>query len=103
MLTGMGALNVRIDPAIAAFLERVARETGRSKSAIVREALQQLREIKAAQKPRRPADAMAHLIGSWDSGGQRLSERTGARFAKLLRERQDDHGTRRRRTARRAD
>ncbi len=99
----MGALNVRVDPAIADFLERISRETGRSKSDIVREALQKMHDAKEAQKRRRPADTMAHLIGSWDSGGLRLSERTGTRFAKLLRERRDDQGTRRRRAPRRAD
>jgi len=98
----MGALNVRIAPTIAAFLERIARETGRSKSDIVREALQRMHDTNETQKHRRPADAMAHLIGSWDSGGLRLSERMGTRFAKLLRERKDNQGTRRRRAARRS-
>jgi hypothetical protein len=32
-----------------------------------------------------PVDAMAGMIGSWDSGGLNLSERTGKRFARSLR------------------
>ncbi|MBV8358120.1 MAG: ribbon-helix-helix protein, CopG family [Deltaproteobacteria bacterium] len=39
----MSELNVRIDPEMAALLERVARQTGRTKSEVVREALETLR------------------------------------------------------------
>ena len=98
----MAALNVRIDPRTAAYLDRVAHETGRSKSALVRQALEAMREQGAiAAAP--PAEAIAHLIGCWDSGGMRLSERTGDRFAQLLREAKNGHRPDRRRTARRAD
>ena len=38
----MAELNVRIDSEMAAFLERVARQTGRSKSEVVRDALETL-------------------------------------------------------------
>jgi hypothetical protein len=99
----MGALNVRIDPQTAAFLERVARERGLTKSEVVRQALAALR----TQGPRTPTPPpsvlMAHLIGSWDSGGMNLSERTGERFARMLQENKNAKRTRRRRTARRAD
>jgi hypothetical protein len=46
---------------------------------------------------------MAHLIGSWDSGGMNLSERTGERFARMLQENKNAKRTRRRRTTRRTD
>ena len=98
----MGALNVRIDPKTAAYLERIARETGRTKSEVVRHALEALRE-QGTSTAVPPAETIAHLIGCWDSGGMRLSERTGERFAQLLRDEKNAHRAGRRRTARRAN
>jgi hypothetical protein len=54
-----------------------------------------------AAKP--PAETMARLIGCWDSGGQRLSERTGKRFTRLFQEAKHTQLTDRRRLARRLD
>ena len=99
----MGALNVRVDAETAALVERIARQSGRTKSEVVREALIALVEQGKRTSPRAPAEAMAHLIGCWDSGGMRLSERTGERFAALLREKQHAHRTGRRRPVSRAD
>lgn len=99
----MSALNVRIDPQTAAFLERVARERGLSKSEVVREALAKLRAKSARTPKRTPFELMAHLIGSGDSGGMNLSERTGERFARMLQENKNANRTRRRRSTRRAD
>jgi Arc/MetJ-type ribon-helix-helix transcriptional regulator len=98
----MGALNVRIDPQTAAFLERVARETGLTKSEVVRQALATMREQRTRATASTPYERVAHLIGSWDSGGMRLSERTGERFAQMLQENKNANRTRRRRSARRA-
>jgi hypothetical protein len=99
----MSALNVRIDPQTAAFLERIARESGLTKSEVVRQALATLREKKARTAPVPPSVATAHLIGSWDSGGMNLSERTGEKFARLLQERKHAQRSRRRRPTRRAN
>jgi hypothetical protein len=99
----MGALNVRIDPQTAAFLERFAREHGLTKSEVVRQALATLRERPQKAKGGTPFERMAHLIGSWDSGGMNLSERTGERFARMLQEKKNANRTRRRRPTRRAD
>jgi hypothetical protein len=99
----MSALNVRVDPSTASFLDRVARETGRTKSDVVRQALETLREQANRRAPVPPAKAMADLLGCWDSGGMRLSERTGERFAQLLREKHHGNRIDRRRTARRAN
>ena len=98
-----GALNVRVDSETAAFLERVARESGLTKSEVVRQALATLRERGARPSAAAPAAAMAHLIGCWDSGGMRLSEHTGERFAQLLRERNHAKRAGRRRSTRRTD
>jgi hypothetical protein len=99
----MSELNVRIDAELAALLERVARQTGRTKSEVVRDALETLRERDAQGVGKRPIEAMAGLIGCWDSGGMRLSERTGERFAQLLKEGRHAQGTGRRRPARSVD
>jgi len=99
----MTALNVRIDPSTAAFLDRLARDSGRSRSDVVREALEILRKQNGRRAELPPAKAMAHLIGCWDSGGMRLSERTGERFAQLLRRKSDDRHPSRRRSAGRSN
>ncbi len=99
----MGALNVRVDPQTAALVERVARESGLTKSEVVRQALATLRKREARPSRATPYELMAHLIGSWDSGGMRLSERTGERFARMLQEEKHAKRTRRRRSTRRAD
>ena len=98
----MAALNIRIDAETAAFLDRIARERGLTKSEVVRQALATLREQeKAAARP--PLSVrLAHIIGSGDSGGMRLSERTGERFTQMLLEERNAKRTRRRRTARRS-
>jgi Arc/MetJ-type ribon-helix-helix transcriptional regulator len=99
----VSALNVRIDPGTAVFLERLARESGRSRSEVVREALETLRSQSARRKAAPPAEAMAHLIGCWDSGGKRLSERTGEHFAQMLRGKTNGRHAGRRRSAGRPD
>ncbi len=97
----MGALNVRIDPQTAAFLERFARETGLTKSEVVRQALATLREQRARATAPTPYERVAHLIGSGDSGGMQLSERTGERFTQMLLEERNAKRARQRRTTRR--
>jgi Arc/MetJ-type ribon-helix-helix transcriptional regulator len=99
----MGVLNVRIDPQTAAFLERTARERGLTKSEVVREALATLRAQDKRPSRATPYELMAHLIGSGDSGGMNLSERTGERFARMLQENKNANRPRRRRSTRRAD
>ena len=99
----MSELNVRIDPELAAWVERAARQTGRTKSEIVREALETLRGRDSRVVSKKPIEAMAGLIGCWDSGGMRLSERTGERFAQLLKEGRHAQRTGRRRPPRRVN
>lgn len=99
----MGTLNVRIDAETVALVERIAHERGLTKSEVVREALATLREQRTESTRRTPYELMAHLIGTGDSGGMQLSQRTGEKFARLLQEIKHAKRTRRRRTARRAD
>jgi Ribbon-helix-helix protein, copG family len=99
----VAALNIRIDAETAAFLDRMARERGLTKSEVVRQALATLRKQKTRAVNATPFERMAHLIGSGDSGGMNLSERTGERFARMLQENKNANRTRRRRSTRRAD
>jgi Arc/MetJ-type ribon-helix-helix transcriptional regulator len=98
----VGALNVRIDPQTAAFLERVARERGLTKSEVVRQALATLQKQEKLATGPSLSVRLAHIIGSGDSGGMQLSERTGERFTQMLLEERNAKRTRRRRTARRS-
>jgi Ribbon-helix-helix protein, copG family len=99
----MAALNIRIDAETAAFLDRFSRERGLTKSEVVRQALASLRKQGPRAPTQPPSVLMAHLIGSWDSGGMNLSERTGERFARMLQEKRNADRTRRRRTTRRSN
>jgi predicted transcriptional regulator len=79
--------SVRLDPKTERVVTRLARRNGRTKSAIVREALEAYdRSETAATRDRGPIDAMAGVIGAADSGGSRRSEATGEGFRALLAE-----------------
>ncbi|MGH7815357.1 MAG: ribbon-helix-helix protein, CopG family [Candidatus Binataceae bacterium] len=80
----MEPLNVRIDSKTAAIIDRVARRNRLSKSEVVRSALTTLGERESRSSTAHPSQSMAHVIGCWDSGGLRLSERAGEQFARLL-------------------
>jgi predicted DNA-binding protein len=54
----VSALNLRVDAGTAAFLERVARQTGRTKSEIVREALEVFRKEEIQPKAVAPSETM---------------------------------------------
>jgi hypothetical protein len=96
---GMSSLSVRIDAPMAALVKRVARERGLSKSEVVRMALATFRKQYEQSSRVPPSVALAHLIGSGDSGGKNLSEHTAERFAQMLLEERK----RRRPADRRAD
>jgi predicted transcriptional regulator len=76
-------MSVRLDPETEAMIRRIARAAGRSKSWVVREAV----AAYTAEMPRdrAPYDALAPFIGAGDTGLTDLSERTGERFADLVR------------------
>ena len=81
------ALSVRLDPGTERLVERLARKRKQTKSEVIRDALGVLAEQeKGSDGKKRPYDLIAHLIGCVDSGGANLSQRTGEKFAKLLRE-----------------
>ncbi|TAK02202.1 ribbon-helix-helix protein, CopG family [bacterium] len=81
-------LSVRLDARTETLVGRLARKRRQTKSEVIRDAIGVLAKQEAGPDGRkRPYDLVAHLIGSVDSGGARLSENTGKKFAKLLRER----------------
>ena len=100
----MASLNIRVDPETEAFVSRLARVRGQTKSKVVRDALAALRKRESGkQRTLPPAQAMAEIIGCWDSGGMRLSENTGQKFFDLLRAERNASRSGRRRPARRSD
>jgi hypothetical protein len=82
------ATTVRLDPKTEGLVRRLARTRGQSKSEVIRCAIRRLAEAEVPTAPGRTVgERIAHLIGIGDSGGARLSERTGDRVRALLRER----------------
>src|SRR5688572_8944889 len=82
---------VRLDAATLRLMGRLARRTGRTKSQLIRDAIQKLGESEGPDKPVQTVyDAMEHSIGCWDSGGAQLSEATGQKFKTLLRARHEN-------------
>lgn len=80
-------MSIRLDPTLRALLRRMARQSGRTESEVMRDAL--LRLAKESQTDRdatRPFDRVAHIIGSVRGGPPDLSERTGRRFSERLRQ-----------------
>ena len=81
-------VSVRLDAKTKSLIGRLARKRRQTKSEVIRDAIDVLakQEEKSTEK-KRPYDLVAHLIGCVDSGGANLSQNTGEKFAKLLRER----------------
>jgi len=81
----MAIIAVRLDPESEEALNRVARETGQTKSEIVREALIQLPRRKLRKQAAvRPYDLMKKGIGVCHSGRLRRPERVGDKFYEQL-------------------
>lgn len=102
----MGVISIRLDAETSASLERAARESGQTKSEVVRDALSY--RLRKRKNGRRAAtsesfyDRIKDLIGSCRSGGLNLSERTGDKFYEMLIEDRRARDIDRRRTASRA-
>ena len=80
-------LSVRLDQKTESLSGRLARKRRQTKSEVIRDAIGVLatQEEKGSGK-KCPYDLVAHLIGCVNSGGANLSQNTGEKFAKLLRE-----------------
>lgn len=76
---------LRLPEETEALVRRIAKRTGRTKSGVIRDAIELLaeRERGAGGAPS-PYQRVSHLIGSVDSGGMNLSEQTGRQFARVV-------------------
>ena len=80
--------SVRLDAKTEALVDRLARTSGHTKSRVIRDAIARLAEVdERAATARTPYEAMKHVIGIARGGPRDLSERTGEKFRRLLRER----------------
>jgi hypothetical protein len=96
----MATLSIRLDAKTASTVERITARTGKTKSEIVREAIAGYAvKVDKKSKGERAYDKMAPLIGSWDSGGQQLSIRTGRDMSEMLKQERDARRAHRHRPA----
>ena len=79
-------ISVRLDDRMERAVRRLARRTGRSISAVIRQAILTLeqQEESSPAETRTAYDRIAHLIGGKGSGHGRLSENTGEKFTVLV-------------------
>jgi hypothetical protein len=77
--------SVRLDTKTERIVERLARQKGQTKSQVIREAIAfaATRETRRPD-PRKPYEAIKHLIGIAHGGPPDLSERTGEKFTQML-------------------
>jgi len=79
---------VRLDPTTEDLLTRLTKRTGRTKSEVIREAIHKLAAAEVVrQEDQSVYERWLPFIGVAKGGPPDLSERTGEKFAKLLRER----------------
>jgi predicted DNA-binding protein len=80
--------SVRLDARTETLIRRLAKRDGRTKSEVIRAAIESLAREAAEAEARAGAvsayDRIAHVVGIADSGGANLSERTGEQFRDLL-------------------
>lgn len=81
-------LTVRVDNKTERLLERLARQRGKTKSELIRDAIGVLaKSAENQEQARRPYDKVKDLLGSAHGGPANLSQRTGATFRRMLAER----------------
>jgi predicted DNA-binding protein len=81
------ATSVRLDLETERLLERLARTRRSSKSAVLRDAIHLLAKPESKAGEATPYELALDLIGCVRGGPSDLSQRTGERFRRLLRER----------------
>src|SRR5258708_4726206 len=100
----MSTISIRLDAETATMTDRLAREQGKSKSEIVREALRHYAKQngKRSQKGETLYDRIKDIIGSCSGGPSNLSIDSGKKYGEMLWERKRSRDADRRRSARRA-
>ena len=80
--------SVRLDARTERLIRRLAKRHGRTRSEVIRVAIELLAREAVATEARATAPStygrVAHVVGIADSGGANLSERTGDRFRTIL-------------------
>ena len=74
-------MSVRVSDKTRGEVGRLARASGRTESAVVRDAIQHYVE---RTPPARPYEALQDVIGMVEGGPKDLSEKTGEKFRDLL-------------------
>jgi hypothetical protein len=95
----MGTISIRMDAQSIALAARLARQQGKTKSEVIREALHAYGR-KNGRGPKRGEslyDRVKDIVGSCDSGGLNLSVDAGRKYVQMLsEERRAKHAGRRR-------
>jgi len=87
-------MSVRLDARTERLVNRLAKTRSQTKSEVIRDAIMELARRETGRKDgKRPYDAIAHLIGCVDSGGAKLSEKTGKKFVSAFRSLRDSLAT----------
>lgn len=82
------AISVRLDAATERLVSRLAKQRGRGKSEVIRDAIRLLAQAESGMAAGPSAlDAVSDLVGTARSGRGDLSVRTGEKVRKLLRAR----------------
>jgi hypothetical protein len=81
-------LTVRVDQKTERLIQRLARKRGRSKSDVIRDAIDILAKRAQEQElTERPYEAVRDLVGGVRGGPSDLSEQPGDRFRRMLQDR----------------
>ncbi|MFY4730014.1 type II toxin-antitoxin system VapB family antitoxin [Nitrospira sp. BLG_2] len=81
-------LTVRLDPKTERLIQRLARKRGRSKSELIRDAIDILaKRAQEQEQTERPYETVRDLVGSVRGGPSDLSEQAGNRFRRMLQDR----------------
>jgi len=79
-------ITVRVDVKTERLIQRLARKRGRSKSEVIRDAIDVLaKQIQGQEETERPFESVRDLIGSIRGGPPDLSVRTGEQFRRMVR------------------
>ncbi len=85
--------SVRLDEKTGKLVERLARETDRTKSEVIREAISAYGRNRKKSDARSLFEAIAPYVGIASGGPPDLSEQTGRKFVEALRHRETRAGT----------
>jgi predicted DNA-binding protein len=76
--------SVRLDPETESMIDRLARESGKSRSFVVREAV--VRYVSAVDSEKSAYERLKPLVGASRSGRRDGSQQTGRKFGALLKQ-----------------